>query len=148
MRRHPSPELHAVGIDVVPVARLQRLLADHPAALEEIFTPAELAYASAQRRPEDHLAARFAAKEAVFKALRISLLDGVNLIDIEVAHAPDGHPVVGLTGNARLHAERLHVRELELSLSHSGGIALAQALVVFEGGQRAAGTEPGERALD
>jgi len=134
-----SPELrHSVGVDVVIVARLRRLLTDNPSAEEDLFTAAESAYAAAQRRPEDHLAARFAGKEAVFKALGIGLLDGVSWTDVELTSAPDGHPVAGLTGNAQRCAERRNVRELEVSLSHSGGIAIAQALVVFGGAQHEA----------
>jgi holo-[acyl-carrier protein] synthase len=131
MPASPSPEArHSVGVDVVIVARLQRLLSEDPSAAAELFTLAEMEYAAAQRRPEDHLAARFAAKEAVFKALGIGLLDGVDWTDVEVTSAPDGHPTVRLTGNAELCAERHDVRELEVSLSHSGGIAIAQVLVV------------------
>lgn len=132
MDASPSPEArHSVGVDVVIVARLRRLLLDDPSAADELFTPLETAYAIAQRRPEDHLAARFAAKEAVLKALGIGLLDGVDWTDVEVASAPDGHPVVHLVGNALRCADRRGLRELEISISHSGGIAMAQALAVF-----------------
>jgi holo-[acyl-carrier protein] synthase len=131
------PEVrHSVGIDVVIVARLRRLLADHPSAAEELFTSGESAYAARQRRPEDHLAARFAGKEAVFKALGIGLLDGMSWTDVELAGAPDGHPVVRLSGDAERSAKRQDVRELEVSLSHSGGIAIAQVLAVFGGAPR------------
>ncbi len=137
MIRSRLPEIrHGVGVDVVLVARLRRLLSDHPTAVEELFTPAESAYAAGHRRPEDHLAARFAGKEAVFKALGMGLMDGLSWTDVEFTSAPDGHPVARLTGDAQRCAERQDVLELEVSLSHSGGIAIAQVLAVFGGTQR------------
>lgn len=137
MNVHSSPEFrHGVGVDVVDIARLRRLLDDHPAAADELFTSGEFAYATAQRRPEDHLAARFAGKEAVFKALGMGLMDGLSWTDVEFTSAPGGRPVARLTGDAQRCAERLDMRELEVSLSHSGGIAIAQVLAVFGGGTR------------
>ena len=132
MRMPLSPEVrHSVGVDIVVVARLQRLLSDHPDAAAELFSASEVAYAAAQRRPEDHLAARFAGKEAVFKALGMGLLDGLSWTDVEFTSAPNGRPVARLTGDAQRCAERQDVRELEVSLSHTGGIAIAQVLAVF-----------------
>lgn len=137
MNVHWSPEIrHSVGVDVVDVARLRRLLGDHPNAVEELFTSTESAYAAGQRRPEDHLAARFAGKEAVFKALGMGLMDGLCWTDVEIKSAPDGRPIARLTGDAQRCAERQDLRELEVSLSHSGGIALAQVLAVFGGAPR------------
>jgi holo-[acyl-carrier protein] synthase len=128
-----SPELrHRVGVDVVSVARIRRLLADHPSAAAELFTPVESAYSAQQRRPADHLAARFAVKEAVFKALGIGLLEGMSWTDVEITDAPGGRPLVRLTGEAATFATSLGLRELEVSISHSGGIAIAQVLAVLE----------------
>ena len=69
----------------------------------------------------------------MFKALGMGLLDGLSWTDVELASGPNGRPIVHLTGDAQRCADRLDVRELEVSLSHSGGIAFAQALVVFGG---------------
>jgi phosphopantetheine--protein transferase-like protein len=72
------------GIDLVEIARIQRMLADHGERfLERCFTPAEREYAEPARRREEHLAARFAAKEAVLKAMGTGLDDGLAWTEIE-----------------------------------------------------------------
>ena len=68
----PAPAVRS-GVDLVPVARIARLIAEQPAILDSIFTARELAYCDGKRRRHEHLAARFAAKEAVLKALGTGL---------------------------------------------------------------------------
>jgi holo-[acyl-carrier protein] synthase len=109
----------AVGCDVVEVARLRRLLAARPGARERLFSPVELAdarragAAEGSVREVERLAARFAGKEAVRKALRAR---GPALLAVEVRTAPDGAPEVWLEGRRST---------LACSLSHDGGVALA-----------------------
>ena len=110
-----------IGIDVIEIERIERALERRPALRERLFTPAELAYADSHQRPGRHLAARFAAKEAVIKALGA---DGVGPGSIEVV-ATGGPPDVRLTGAA---AEAAGDREISISLTHSRETAAAVAL--------------------
>ncbi|HEX3324966.1 MAG TPA: holo-ACP synthase [Solirubrobacterales bacterium] len=110
-----------VGIDLLEIDRLERALKRHPRLAERIFTEAERDYAAARARPGRHLAARFAAKEAVVKAL--GLTGGFGLRDVEVvAGAP---PTVRLSGRA---ADVAAGDRIEVSLTHSRDYAAAIAV--------------------
>ncbi len=116
-----------VGIDLLEIERLERALARHPRLAERIFTAAERDYAAARARPARHLAARFAAKEAVVKALGLS--DGFGLRDIEVLAGKP--PRVRLSGRA---AQAAAGRSIEISLTHSRSFAAAVAMAANEPG--------------
>jgi holo-[acyl-carrier protein] synthase len=123
-----------LGIDLVDIARVERMLEDKgQRVLDRLFTPDEVAYAMARARPAMHLAARLAAKEAAFKALAGS--DDARLIgwrEVEVV-ARDGHsPTIILTGRADLRARELGIVHLWLSLTHTD--SAAAATVVLERG--------------
>jgi holo-[acyl-carrier protein] synthase len=110
-----------VGIDLLEIDRLERALESHPRLAERVFTEAELAYAVQRARPGRHLAARFAAKEAVVKALG---LRGFGLREIEVVAGEP--PTIALTGAA---AESAAGRQVEVSLTHERETAAAVAFV-------------------
>jgi holo-[acyl-carrier protein] synthase len=110
-----------VGIDLLEIERLERALRRRPRLAERIFTEAERAYAAQRARPGRHLAARFAAKEAVVKAL--GLRGGFGLGEIEVIAGEP--PRIGLSGRA---AEAAAGREIEISLTHSRDYAAAVAI--------------------
>jgi holo-[acyl-carrier protein] synthase len=110
-----------IGIDVIEIERLERALERRPRLAERLFTPAELEFAQARRRPGRHLAARFAAKEAAVKALGIG---GLRLREIEVSGGGSKPPTLILHGSAA-EAAREHGLELEVSLTHSRDIAAA-----------------------
>ena len=111
-----------VGIDLLEIDRLERALQRYPRLAERVFTSAELSYASERARPGRHLAARFAAKEAVVKALGLSGGFGLGQIEV-VAGEP---PVVRLSGSA---AEAAGDRRIGISLTHSRDFAAAVAIV-------------------
>lgn len=112
-----------VGIDVVDVDRFRQTLERTPAMSARLFSEAE------RERPLASLAARFAAKEALAKALGAP--SDLNWRDAEVLVDPSGKPVLALSGTVAARAADLGVRELHLSLSHDAGIA--SAVVVLEG---------------
>jgi holo-[acyl-carrier protein] synthase len=112
-----------VGVDVVDIARFQATLERTPALLERVFTPAE------RKLPAASLAARFAAKEAVGKALGNP--GDLSWQDAEVCSAPNGRPYLVITGGVAARAAELGVAHWHLSLSHDAGIA--SAMVVAEG---------------
>ena len=111
-----------VGIDVVDIERFGMSLDRTPGLAERLFTPLE------RSRPLASLAARFAAKEAVAKALGAP--GDMRWHDAEVVSEESGRPVLQLAGGVAAAAEALGIRSWHLSLSHDGGIATA--LVVAE----------------
>jgi holo-[acyl-carrier protein] synthase len=118
----------AVGIDVVLVDRFVRALDRTPLLSDRLFTPAERATASGNPRPAESLAARFAAKEAVAKALGAPT--GLHWHDCEIVTDPDGRPWLTTSGTVAAAAAERGVDRWHLSLSHDGGIA--SAMVVAE----------------
>jgi holo-[acyl-carrier protein] synthase len=110
-----------VGIDLLEIDRMERALERHPRLAERVFTAAEREYAAARARPGRHLAARFAAKEAVVKALGLS--GGFGLREIEVLAGEP--PTVRLAGRAAAVAGG---RRVEISLTHSRDNAAAVAI--------------------
>jgi holo-[acyl-carrier protein] synthase len=116
-----------VGIDIVDVARLEAALARTPALTRRLFAEGE------RGLPVQSLAARFAAKEAVAKALGGPR--GLRWTDAEVVRAADGRPLLRVHGTVAEAASRLGVRHWHLSLSHDAGIATA--VVVAEGARPA-----------
>jgi holo-[acyl-carrier protein] synthase len=134
----PAPESPVVGIgvDAVDVARFRRILVRRPGFAARYFTAGEQADARRSPDPTESLAARFAAKEAVMKALG-SGLGTFSLRDVEVVRAPGGGPTSGapslrLADGAAALAERRQVARWHVSLTHTATVAVA--MVVAEGG--------------
>ena len=121
-----------IGADIVAVARLARLEDENPAILDSLFTGRELAYCRGKRRCHEHMAARFAAKEAVLKAFGTGIGPGMQLADVEIVNAANGRPTVVLHGAVAALAEERRLKQLDVSLSHSAGLAIAQAIAVWE----------------
>jgi holo-[acyl-carrier protein] synthase len=115
-----------VGIDVVPVERFAATLARTPALADRLFTAAEQVTASGAPRTAESLAARFAAKEALAKALGAG--GGMAWTDAEVRVDEAGRPTLAVTGTVAARAESLGVTRLHVSLSHDGGIASATVI--------------------
>ena len=114
-----------IGLDLIEVERMERALERRPRLARRLFTPDEISFASKRARPARHLAARFAAKEAVIKAIGEP---GVGLSQIEIASAETGRPCVELSGRARQLIDEAGV-EIDVSLTHSREMAAAVALV-------------------
>jgi holo-[acyl-carrier protein] synthase len=121
-----------LGLDIAEVDRIEEAIARHGAPfLERLFTPAEVEYCERHKNRYERYAARFAAKEAAMKALGTGWSRGVRWRDIEVAREPGGKPTLRLSGVAREIADRLGVKHIAMTITHSGDLALAQ--VIFEG---------------
>jgi holo-[acyl-carrier protein] synthase len=113
---------YAIGIDVIEIARVKAVLRRHPERfLRRVFTPEDVAFCRG-RVPE--LAARFAAKEAVMKALGTGAR-GLAWREIEVLPNQRGKPLVYLHGLARKRAEDIGLRGVDISLTHSHELAIA-----------------------
>lgn len=111
-----------VGTDLVETARLEQAIARTPTLRERLFTPDE------RRLGMDSLAARFAAKEALAKALGVP--SGLSWQDAEVLADDDGRPRIELRGSVAEAATELGAVRVHLALSHDGGFA--QAFVILE----------------
>jgi holo-[acyl-carrier protein] synthase len=115
-----------VGIDVVPVARFAEALERTPGMAERLFTAAERVTEHGEPRTAESLAARFAAKEALAKALGAG--GGMHWTDAEVRTDGAGRPSLVVTGTVEARAASLGVTHWHVSLSHDGGIASATVI--------------------
>ena len=120
-----------LGLDIAEIDRIGAAITRHGAPfLERLYTRREVAYCESHKNRFERYAARFAAKEAAMKALGTGWRRGVRWRDIEVTHEPSGKPTLALEGVARQFADRLGVKHISLSITHSGNLALAE--VIFE----------------
>jgi holo-[acyl-carrier protein] synthase len=120
-----------IGVDIVEISRLRRTLERRGERfIRRIYTEGEREYCWAHRDPAPCFAARFAAKEALFKALRTGWTQGVTWLDVEVRRDERGAPSLMLSGRAGDLSRELGVRAIHVSLSHSEEAAIA--LVILE----------------
>ena len=116
----------------MPVARLERLATENPGILETVFTDHERAYCLGKRRQYEHLAARFAGKEAVLKAFGTGMGQRMRWTDVEIVNTVLGRPRVNLAGEVAAYAERHGLTDLDISLSHTAELAIAQVVAVWD----------------
>jgi len=114
-----------VGIDLIEIDRVARALGRHPRFVERVFTQAERDYCLSRANPPQHFAARFAGKEAVGKALGFGV--PFTWREIEIVGRPK--PGVSLTGRTAAWAKRVSAGGIDLSMTHSKGMAAAVAIV-------------------
>jgi len=119
-------------VDVVEVDRIAQMLDRHgDRFLERCFTTGERDYAIQARRTTEHLAGRFAAKEAALKAIRTGWRSGISWTDVEVVIEASGAPRLEVTGRAAEIAAGLGIRSWHVSISHTEALAIAS--VIAEG---------------
>jgi holo-[acyl-carrier protein] synthase len=116
-----------VGLDVIEIDRVGHALERYPRFRERCFTAAEREYCDSRANPAQHYAARFAGKEAVGKALGFGVARAFAWKDVEIAGRPK--PSVHLSGRLEAWARRVGAGELDLSMTHSRGIAAAVCVV-------------------
>jgi len=119
-----------MGIDMIEVERLARDLDEKDDLATEIFSAGEIAYCRKKRYPAQHFAARFCAKEALFKALGCGKRGKMSWQDIEIVNDSKGAPQATLSGATKERAERQGVKEIHVSLSHTR--QMAAACVILE----------------
>lgn len=125
------PELRIrVGVDIVAVERVRRLVTENAEVIDSVFTTREQDDCVGKRR-FDRMAARFAAKEAVLKAFGTGLAQRMRWTDVEIVRGRRGRPEVGLSGEVADFARRRGLADLDVSLSHSAGLAVANAVAVW-----------------
>lgn len=116
-----------IGLDLIEIERIRSAL-ERPRFRERCFTKAEREYCDSRSNPAQSYAARFAGKEAVGKALGC----GVHFTWMEIEIAGPPRPIVSLSGKTKVWAEKLGVRQVDLSLTHSKGMAAAVAILSLE----------------
>lgn len=124
MPEHRDRSVKGIGVDAVDVERFRRSLERTPTMRTRLFTPAELAYVAPKADPVPSLAARFAAREAVMKALGVGL-GAFGFHDVWVERMPSGEPTLMVTGPAQLLARTAGVECWHLSLTHTSTVAIA-----------------------
>jgi holo-[acyl-carrier protein] synthase len=121
------------GIDIIDLDRVRRhLMAPDSAWVAGTFTDAERSAADPSPHDVEYYAGRFAAKEAVAKALGTGIRGEMSWMDIEILRQPSGNPTVSLTNEARAIADRLGVARWLVSISHSQSAAIASAIALAE----------------
>lgn len=134
-----------IGVDLVETARIAEGIEQHGERFtRRLYTPGEIAYCEKFKGKAERYAARFAAKEAAFKALGTGWREGVRWLDVEVINQPSGKPELLLHGRAGELARALGVARTSISISHADRYAVVQ--VVFESDGSGAG--PGSAKAD
>jgi holo-[acyl-carrier protein] synthase len=123
-------DVKGIGVDAVDVVRFRQVIERRPALLDRLFTEMERAYAGRCADPGPRLAVRFAAKEAVLKALGVGI-GAARFRDVEVVRGSGGQPHLVLSGRAAALSAGRGVRRWHLSLTHTDTVAMAS--VVAEG---------------
>ncbi len=124
----------SIGIDIIEVRRVREVLARTPRFIDRVFTPHERDYCKQHRGAAayaQHFAARFAAKEAVFKALGTGWSGGLGWQDVEVLRQDSGAPLLNLTGQAQRLFARSGANRTHLSISHTSEHAIAQVILEY-----------------
>ncbi len=124
-------EIAGLGVDICEISRMERALARHPTMRARVFTPEEIAYCDGKARPAESFAGRFAAREAVIKAL--GGYRGRHWQDISVTRHPSGAPAITLAGNAERRADALGISRVLITFTHEKTNAVAFAVAVTDG---------------
>ncbi len=118
------------GVDLAEVDRIRAAIERFgDRFVNRVFTPLEVAYVERKANRFERYAARFAAKEAGMKAIGTGWRHGITWHDFEVANEPSGRPTLRLSGRAAEYAQKLGVRRISLSLTHTATTGLAYVLL-------------------
>ncbi len=127
-KNNPHGFIPRTGVDIVDIARIKKAIERHgDKFLERVYTRSEIDCCSKKANPYPSYAVRFAAKEAVMKALGKGIYD-IRFCEIEVIIGDNGRPEICLSGGAKACAEEVGIRNIDVSLTHERSMAVA---VVF-----------------
>ena len=125
-----------IGTDITECLRIARMIERHGELfVERVYTPAEIKYCQTRKQATQHYTGRWAAKEAILKALGTGWRKGISWRDIEVRNEPGGKPVVAVRGGAKEVVEQLGVTDIQVTISHCRSHATATAIAVGRAGQ-------------
>ncbi|MEN6428425.1 MAG: holo-ACP synthase [Phycisphaerales bacterium] len=126
-------EIIAHGIDLVDFPRIEEMIERHGERfVNRVFTAAEQKYANGHRNSVEKYAGRFAAKEAVLKLVGTGWRGRIAWTDVEVVNNPSGQPVVRLSGEVKEIAEKLGIRQISISITHTANFAIASAVALAQ----------------
>jgi len=124
-------EIIAHGIDLVDFPRIKDMVEQHGERfVNRVFTATEQAYAEANKARIEKLAGRFAAKEAILKLMGTGWRGKIAWTDIEIVNNPAGQPEVTLTGEVEKIANRLGIKRISVSITHTANFAIASAVAI------------------
>lgn len=124
-----STRILGIGTDIIETLRIAQMIERHGELfIRRVYTEHEIAYCSDKKAATQHYAGRWAAKEAVLKALGTGWAKGISWRDVEIRHKPGGGPVATLHGGARQVLERLEICHMHVSISHCRSHAIAYAI--------------------
>ena len=122
-------QIFGIGTDIVECLRIAKMIERHGELfINRVYTPHEIQYCQSRKASTQHFAGRWAAKEAILKALGTGWRRGISWRDVEVRNEPGGRPTVALRGGARDVVEQLGITEMLISISHCRSHATAYAL--------------------
>jgi holo-[acyl-carrier protein] synthase len=124
--------IFGIGTDIIEIKRMKKMVARGRLYLETIFTKNEIDYCEAKARKFEHFAVRFAAKEAVLKAMGTGWRGGLAFSDIEIMHEESGKPKVFVRGEVSKFFDQYRIRQTSISLSHTREIAIAITILENE----------------
>ena len=123
--------IYGLGTDIVEVKRVKEQLDKISGLKEKLYTPLEIEYCETKRHNEQHFAARFAAKEAFFKALGTGWRNGLAYTEIEVYNNGLGKPQIKLYGKSKEFTDKENIKSIHISISHIKDIANAVVILEF-----------------
>ena len=128
------PEILGIGTDITECLRIARMIERHGELfVNRVYTPEEIKYCQSRKQATQHFTGRWAAKEAILKALGTGWRRGITWCDVEVRNEPGGRPVVAVRGGAKEVVEQLGIAEILVSISHCRNYATATAIAVGKG---------------
>lgn len=129
-------EIIAHGIDLVDCPRIEAMIERHGERfVQRIFTAAEQAYAESNKNKIEKLAGRFAAKEAILKLMGTGWRGKIAWTDIEIINNSSGQPEVTLDGEVEKIADKLGIKHISVSITHTANFAIASAVALTKKGQ-------------
>ncbi|MBN2218010.1 MAG: holo-ACP synthase [Pirellulales bacterium] len=118
-----------IGTDITECLRIAKMIDRHADLfISRVYTPREIHYCQTRKQSTEHFTGRWAAKEAVLKALGTGWRRGIAWRDIEVLNEPDGRPIVHIHGGLKRIVEQLGITRLQVSISHCHTHAIAMAI--------------------
>ncbi len=125
------PDIIGIGTDITECLRIARMIERHGELfIDRVYTPDEISYCQSRKQSTQHFAGRWAAKEALLKALGTGWRKGITWRDLEIRNEASGKPVVAVRGGAKDVVEQLGISKLLVSISHCRTHATAYALAV------------------
>ena len=124
-------EIVGIGTDIVECVRIRRMIEEHGELfLQRVYTDKEIRYCQSRRQATEHFAGRWAAKEAVLKALGTGWRRSISWRDVEIRNDPSGQPRVAVRGEAKEIAKKRHLEDMLITVSHCRTFATAVAIAV------------------